>query len=249
MEVLAFVAFLAIVLELIDSSLGMMYGTILSPLLISLGFAPELVVPSILISQAIGGGIATIRHHNYKSANFKGWTSDTKIVAAVVLPGVLACFAGAFVATSIPSWALKTYIGLIAITMGALCLRSYSYKFVWWKIYGIGILAGFNKALSGGGFGPVTSTGKILGGVSPKLSIATTTYAEVPICLLSFLFWVILRGGIEIAFPLALCVGALIGGIIGPWITCKRNASKFRGVIAVLAIIARIWCIAKALIS
>lgn len=106
-------------------------------------------------------------------------------------------------------------------------------------------MAGFNKALSGGGFGPVTSTGKILGGINPKLSIATTTYAEVPICLLSFLFWMILRGGIEIAFPLALCMGALIGGIIGPWITYKINTRKLRSIIAILAIIAGIWCTTK----
>lgn len=245
MESLVVIGFLAVLMELIDSSLGMMYGTILSPLLISVGFVPELVIPSILISQAMGGLIGTVRHHRYKSANFKGWTRDTRIVLAIVLPGVLACFLGAFVAVSIPGWALKTYIGLIAIAMGILCVRPYSYQFAWKKICGIGVLAGFNKALSGGGFGPVASTGKILGGVDPKVSIATTTYAEVPICLLSFLFWVMLRGGIETAFPLALCLGAAFGAIIGPWITYKMKSDKLRGVVGILAIISGIWCITK----
>lgn len=245
MEILVLVVFLALLMELIDSSLGMMYGTILSPLLISAGFDPKLVVPSILISQAVGGIIGTIRHHNYNSANFKGWTKDTKIVSAIVFPGVLACLLGALIAVSIPSWALKTYIGLLVIIMGVLCLKPYSYKFAWGKIYGVGIVAAFNKALSGGGFGPVTSTGKILGGLNPKVSIATTTCAEVPICLLSFLFWMMLRGGIEIAFPLALCSGAAFGAIIGPWITYKIKSDKLRGVVGILAIISGIWCVTK----
>ncbi len=245
MEILVLVVFLAILMELIDTSLGMMYGTILSPLLISVGFDPKLVVPSILISQAIGGIIGTIRHHNYNSANFKGWTRDTRVVSAIVLPGVFACLLGAFIAVSIPSWALKTYIGLLVILMGVLCLKPYSYKFSWGKIYVIGIVAAFNKALSGGGFGPVTSTGKILGGLNPKVSIATTTYAEVPICLLSFLFWVMLRGGIGIAFPLALCAGAAFGAIIGPWITYKLKSDKLRSVVGILAIITGIWCMTK----
>ncbi len=239
------IGLLAVFMELIDSSLGMMYGTILSPLLISAGFDAKLVIPSILISQAIGGLIATVRHHRYKSANFIGWTRHTKIVLAVVLPGVLACFLGAFVAVSVPGWALKTYIGLLAVAMGILCVRPYSYQFAWKKIFGIGVLAGFNKALSGGGFGPVTSTGKILAGVNPRVSIATTAYAEVPICLLSFLFWLVLRGGIETAFPLTMCLGAAFGAIIGPWITYKLKSDRLRGIVGILAIISGIWCVVK----
>lgn len=245
MEVLILVMFLAIFMELIDTSMGMMYGTILSPLLISIGFDPKLVIPSILISQAIGGIIGTVRHHNYNSVNFKGWTNDTKIVSAVVLPGVSACLLGTLIAISVPVWVLRTYVGLLVIMMGILCLKPYSYKFAWWKIYVIGIVSAFNKALSGGGFGPITSTGKILGGLNSKVSIATTTYAEVPICLLSFLFWIILRGSIEIAFPLALCFGAAIGAAIGPWITYKVKSDKLRSFVAVLAIISGIWCITK----
>lgn len=54
METLLLIGVLAIIMEFIDSSMGMMYGTILSPLLIGMGFRPEVIVPSILISQAVG---------------------------------------------------------------------------------------------------------------------------------------------------------------------------------------------------
>ena len=53
------------------------------------------------------------------------------------------------------------------------------------------------------------------------------------------------RGGIKVAFHLALFVRALIGSIIGSWIRYKINVRKLRGIIAILAIIAGIWCITK----
>ncbi len=41
---------IALICEIIDSSLGMLYGTILSPILIIAGFDPPVVIPSILFS-------------------------------------------------------------------------------------------------------------------------------------------------------------------------------------------------------
>jgi len=91
------------------------------------------------------------------------------------------------------------------------------YTFRWWKMYIIGFILGFNKFFSCVGFGPVTSTGKILGGIDAKVSVATTTYAKVPICLFDFAIWFISEGAYMVAwFPMVLCVGAAIGGAIGP---------------------------------
>ncbi len=45
----------ALICKLINSSLGILYGTILSPILIIVSFNPLLVIFSILFSQAIGG--------------------------------------------------------------------------------------------------------------------------------------------------------------------------------------------------
>ena len=84
------VGVLAFVCELIDASLDMMYGTLLSPILIIMGFDARVVVPSILLSQALGGLMGTIRHNGYGHADFSGLTRDMKIVLAVVLPGLAA---------------------------------------------------------------------------------------------------------------------------------------------------------------
>jgi uncharacterized membrane protein YfcA len=237
LELVIVAFFLAIVMELVDSSLGMMYGTLLSPILILLGFGAKLVVPSLVLSQAVGGAIATFRHNGYKNADLNGWTRDFKVVMAVVVPGVIAAGCGALVAFTIPSGWLNLYIAIIVILMGALCIRPIYYNFKWWKIWAVGLVSGFNKAASGGGFGPVTSTGKILGGLSSKVSVATTTAAEVPICLVSFAIWYLLQHKLDWTLPLVLGIGALIGGFIGPYITFKINTKWLRIIIGVIAVI------------
>ena len=67
-------------MEIIDSSIGMMYGTLLGPILLGCGFGPHLVVPGILLSQALGGIGGTVSHQWFKNADFKGMTKDTKVI-------------------------------------------------------------------------------------------------------------------------------------------------------------------------
>ncbi len=233
---------LAMLGEIIDSGLGMMYGTLLSPILISIGFGPLAVVPAILLSQAFGGATGTVLHQRFKNADFSFTSKHFKVVLAIVLPGLAAVLIGVYVALNIPSWVMKSYIGVLVIIMGFLCIFPLMYTFRWWKMYLVGVVSAFNKALSGGGFGPVTSTGKILGGLDAKVSIATTTYAEVPICLTSFVIWYILEGGSMVMwFPIALCVGAIIGAAIGPYVTANVNTRWLKIAVGVLAIASGIY--------
>jgi len=238
---LVLVGFLAVIMEVIDSGLGMMYGTLLSPILILMGYNPKLVVPSILVSQGLGGVTGSIGHHKRKNSDFSGLTRDMKISLSIIIPGLLACAAGVIAGKLIPTLYMKSYIGILVIAMGGLCLRPIYYTFTWKKMFGVGLLSGFNKAFSGGGFGPVTSTGKILGGVDPKVSVGTTTLAEVPICFVSFLLWLAFGGSLDWRFPVALSAGALIGGLIGPIVTAKINTKILRYIVGALAVISGIW--------
>jgi uncharacterized membrane protein YfcA len=245
---LVIIGFLAVLGETVDSSLGMMYGTILSPILIAIGHSPELVVPSILISQASGGIVGTLSHHRQKNINLNGITRDIKISLAIVIPGLLACAIGVVVGQIIPKLAMSIYIGVLVIIMGILCLRPIYYSFSWKKMWGVGLLSGFNKALSGGGFGPVTSTGKMLSGVDAKVSISTTTLAEVPICLFSFILWLGLGEITKWSFPVALSIGAIIGGFIGPTITARLNIRSLRTAVGILAVASGVWLLINVLV-
>lgn len=246
MEHFALLILFALVMESIDSSLGMMYGTILSPALIGMGYQPLEVIPAILLSQAIGGLSGTLAHHKFGNSNFNGMTKETKIMLAMVLPGIFAVAIGIFAAISLPRLYIKIYIGIIVLVMSVLCMTKMNFKFAWWKHITLGTLAAFNKVISGGGFGPVTSTGGIIGGLSARVSIATTTYAELGICLLSFVAYLVFAQ-VSWIIVLPLCVGAFLGGCLGPFLCSKGNHMILRKAVGVLGLASGIWLFIKLL--
>lgn len=256
----------AFVCELIDSSLGMLYGTILSPVLIIAGFDPLVVVPSILFSQAVGGTVASIMHHRLKNADFsvkkdvlknlsaqgyiesfkKSTTRDLKIVVVVTSLGIIATIIAAFTAVNIPKVVLKTYIGLLVLAMGIILLMRSRFNFSWKKIYGIGILSSFNKGISGGGFGPVVTSGQLIAGRKTKESIGATTLSEAPICITGFLTYLLTNGLASWGLAFLLTIGAIIGAIIGPYITAKvRSEEKPKLVLGALVALLGIWTLAQ----
>lgn len=260
------VLILAFVCELIDASLGMLYGTILSPVLIIAGFDPLVVVPSILFSQTIGGIIASIGHHRVKNVDFsieseimrklqelgyidtfkRSVSTDLKVVIAVTCLGILASIIAAFTATSIPKIALKTYIGVLVLAMGAILLLRSKFEFSWKKIFGIGILSAFNKGISGGGFGPVVTSGQMISGRRSRSSIGSTTLAEAPICITGFLTYLIKNGMPTWNLLFILSAGAILGAVIGPHITAKfKSEKKVRIGLGIIVVILGIWTLIK----
>jgi len=256
----------AFVCELIDSSLGMLYGTILSPVLIIAGFDPLVVVPSILFSQAIGGIIASIGHHRLKNVDLsikedamkrlsklgyietfrKSTTRDLKVVFVVTFLGILATIIAVLTAISIPKLVLKTYIGLLVLIMGIILLLRIRFNFSWGKIIGIGILSAFNKGISGGGFGPIVTSGQLISGRESKKSIAATTLSEAPICIAGFLTYLIRNGLPSWNLVLVLTAGAIFGAIIGPHITARFNSEKkIRLGLGILVTLLGIWTLVK----
>ena len=67
----------AFVCEYVDSTLGMGYGTTLTPLLLLMGYKPLEIVPVILLSELISGLMAGAFHHFQGNVNFRpnGWPS------------------------------------------------------------------------------------------------------------------------------------------------------------------------------
>ena len=274
MELTIFIALFiflgAVICEFIDSSMGMLYGTILSPVLIIAGFNPLLVIPAILFSQAIGGLTASVFHHRLRNADFsfkstnlkyikkklsvlgckeafkRGTTKDFKVSLCITALGITATIFAALVAINIPSVVLKTYIGILVLIMGIILLSKANFKFSWKKISGIGVLSAFNKGLSGGGFGPVVTSGQMIAGRDGKGSIGATTLAEAPICITGFLTYFFTTGIQNWNFVLLLTTGALVGAMIGPFFTAKfKSEKRLKIILGLLVVIAGIWTLTK----
>ena len=58
------IALLAFVAEYVDSTLGMGYGTTLTPVLLAFGYEPMQVVPAVLLSELFTGLLAGLAHHS-----------------------------------------------------------------------------------------------------------------------------------------------------------------------------------------
>lgn len=246
MEV-AYIFISALIMEFIDSFLGMMYGTVLAPLLIIMDYKAKDVVPSILISQALGGFIASWQHHRYKNADFNAGTIDRRIAIRVIWFGVFACLIGVFLSVSIPPAVLNTYIGLLVIVIGALILCGRSLILTDRKIYLLGFVSAFNKALSGGGFGPLVAGGQLVfRDRSEKGAIGSTDFAEAPICLFSFFLWVFFKGLPPVMLCLPLCIGSVIGGFFGPrCLSVIQSRERLKKILGVMVLLEGVWVLYK----
>jgi len=227
----------AFVMELIDSSMGMLYGTILSPVLILMGYDPKVVVPAILLSQAIGGLLASVFHHKNRNADFKKG-QDLKAGLLISGLGVVATVIAALIATKVSKAMLETYIGTIVVMMGTILLFGRQFSFSWAKMTGLALLSAFNKSLSGGGYGPIVTSGQMVIGRNGRNSIGVTTFAEAPICIAGFLTYFFAKGISDWNVVVYLCVGAGIAGIAGPYFTARfKNDKNLRFILGVLTLL------------
>jgi len=265
-EEILLIVLAAFVCELIDSSLGMLYGTILTPVLIIAGYDPLIVVPSILLSQAFGSLIASFMHQRLKNAEFgikekkaapknadefedrlrNNLTQDLKVVLIIAGTGVIATAIAATAAIHISKEILKTYIGILVLAMGIILLIKTRYRFSYKKVLCVGLISAFNKGMSGGGFGPIVTSGQIISGRSAKKSIAATALSEAPICIAGFLTYWIINGMQTWDLVLCLTAGSIVGALIGPLITARIRSD--RTLILILGIIVTllgIWTLAK----
>lgn len=227
MDILEFsflIIVLAFICEYIDSSLGMGYGTTLTPLLLIIGYQPLQIVPAILLSELISGLSAAFFHHRFKNVDFKIGTIDLKIAVVMAVCSIFGTIAAVFIAINISKFYIKLYIGLVVLSMGIIILITLSrnFKFSWKKIISLGLLASFNKGISGGGYGPIVTSGQILSGVNSKNAVGITSLAEGLTCLVGVVTYLIFTNH-RIQWNLApsLLVGAILSVPLATY-TVKR---------------------------
>lgn len=254
--------------EYIDSTLGMGYGTTLTPILLLMGYSPLQVVPAILLSEFITGLSAAFMHNKVNNVTFD-FRRDTEheivkrlgvlgyiprsIDSKVALTLALCSFVGAIIAVvvaiNLPKFYLKLVIGIIVLSMGILILakRNSDCSFSWNKIIGLGALASFNKGLSGGGYGPLVTSGQILCGVKSKSSIGITSFAESFTCLVGITAYFILGTTVDWSIAPYLVVGALMSVPLSAYSVKRINTNKFTLVIGIATVCLGLFTLWKTL--
>lgn len=229
---------LAFVAEYIDSSLGMGYGTTLTPLLLLLGFTPLQIVPIVLLSEFVAGLVAAMFHHTYQNVSFHRDSLDSKVAIVLALIGVLGAMIAVSIAVHLPAWVIKVYIGVLVLALGVFVLvtPSGSQKFSWARLVGIGLLSSFNKGLSGGGYGPIITAGQILAGLNPKAAVGITSLSEGVVSLVGVLMYWLTVSALDWHLTLPILVGAVISTPLAAFTVQRLPVRSLRFLIALLAI-------------
>lgn len=202
----------ALACEYMDSSLGMGYGTTLTPLLLLAGFAPLQIVPAVLLSELVTGVAAGAMHHRDGNVDLWRDRQARRTFVLLALLSTLGAVTAVIVAVRISVFWLSLAIVGIVLTMGVVTLltarRQIRYRAG--GILTIGLIAAFNKGLSGGGYGPLVTSGQVVSGVPARQAVAITSMAEALTCLVGLGAYLVLTGGIDWTLTLPLAAGALL---------------------------------------
>lgn len=203
---------LALSCEFVDSTLGMGYGTTLTPLLLLMGLGPLQVVPAVLLSEFATGLAGGLMHHRDGNVDFLRDRVARQTALLLSALSALGAVAAVTFAIRVPKAWLGGIIAVIILSVGVLVLATLGRQLRYRKghIIGIGALAAFNKGLSGGGYGPLVSAGQVVSGLSPKQAVAVTSLAESFTCAVGLAAYLAMRGSVDWALAIPLTMGGLL---------------------------------------
>jgi uncharacterized membrane protein YfcA len=262
----------AFLCEYMDSTLGMGYGTTLTPVFLLMGFSPMQIVPAVLLSELASGLLAGFFHHLEGNVDLKPKTVDIFNIAKMLRPlvyietfrktvplhlkvalllaacSIVGTVVAVFIAVSIPKFWLKLYIGCLVLLMGVvilICLNK-EFKFSWKRIGFLGLIASFNKGMSGGGYGPVVTGGQILSGVEGKSAIGITSLAEGLTCLVGVIAYVLIcKNPVDWKLAPYIVIGAILSVPLSAKSVRVINGRKLKLAIALLTIALGVLTIVK----
>lgn len=207
-DLLLFVA-VGFAAQMVDGAIGMAYGVISTSVMLSLGIPPATASACVHAAETFTTAASGIAH--WKLGNI-----DRKLLARLVIPGMIGGALGAYALSSLPGEALKPYIAAYLLLLGL---------FIVWKAIGqkerregvepkavapLGLFGGFLDAIGGGGWGPLVTSSLLGQGTTPRYAIGTVNLAEFFVTLtISTTFF--LTVGLDL-WP--IIAGLILGGII-----------------------------------
>ena len=223
------VVLVAAFFEFMDASAGMGFGTALTPLLLVMGFDPKQIVPVVMIQQGAAGLVGTFLHREFENVEWKFSPMSETIKLALIIAGTGMIFntlsvVGVYKIFMVKKVWIQLYVAVLLLGMGLASLlqakkdRPYKPgKMVFWAA-----LAGFNKGVGGGGYGPVVTIGGLMAGVPVKSMMAVTAISEGSVSTISVVVWLVLLGsGTTIDYILlpSFMLATMFSAVAAPYMT------------------------------
>ncbi|MCG2777148.1 MAG: sulfite exporter TauE/SafE family protein, partial [Desulfobacterales bacterium] len=224
-----YVIAIAVCFEFMDASAGMGYGTALVPLLLVLGFDPKQIVPAVMIQQGIQGLVGAFLHREYGNVEWK-LKPMTETIRLWLIIAIVGCVAVAFSITAVYAYLhvakiwIKLYVAVLLLMMGVISIyqgrkeRPYKPN----RMFLFAAVAGFNKGVGGGGYGPVVTIGGLISGVPVKSMLAVTALSEGTVSVFAIIVWLtLLTSGITIDYILlpTILLSTMFTSVTAPYTT------------------------------
>lgn len=240
----------ALFCEYIDSSLGMGYGTTLTPLLLLVGFEPLQIVPAVLLSEFCTGLAAALLHHRDGNVDLLRDQRARKTAGLLSVLSVVGAVTAVAVAVRISKFWLTAIIGIIVLSMGFVIVMTTrkQLRFRPGHLVALGAVAAFNKGMSGGGYGPLVTGGQVVSGMNGKQAVAVTSLAEGLTCLVGLIAYMLMAPAIDWTLAFPLTAGALLSVPIATLTVRKLPEATLRGGIGVATCGLGVLMIAKLLL-
>ncbi|MCK5543297.1 MAG: sulfite exporter TauE/SafE family protein [Desulfobacterales bacterium] len=220
---------LAAFFEFMDASAGMGFGTALTPILLVMGFDPKQIVPVVMIQQGVAGLVGAFLHSEFENVEWK-FSPMSETVKLWIIIGVTGCIAvsmsiiGIYKFFPVDKIWIKLYVAILLLMMGVVSLWSAKkdrpYKPG--KMFGFAFLAGFNKGVGGGGYGPVVTVGGLISGVPVKSMLAVTAICEGTVSTFAIIVWLaLLTSGVEIDYLMlpSMMLATMFSAVAAPYMT------------------------------
>ena len=237
MRKLIVLAFVGLVAQLIDGSLGMAYGVTSSTLLLASGVAPAAASAAVHFSEIGTSLVSGFSHHKLGNV-------DWRTVSILALPGFVGAFAGATFLAGLDGDTAKPWVAAILLGLGGYVIWRFlvlggrrptfkarpSARF----LAPMGLVGGALDAIGGGGWGPVGTTTLLSSGrLEPRKVIGSIDTSEFVVAVGGSLGFILALGsqGIAWSYAGALLAGGVVAAPIAAWLV-KRLAPRVLGVAA-----------------
>lgn len=219
--VLAFVGLLA---QLVDGSLGMAYGATSTTLLLATGLNPATASASVHLAE-VGTTLMSGASH-WRFGNV-----DWRLVLTLGVPGAIGAFAGATVLSWLSTEAAAPIMAGILLVIGCYLLARFATRETQAErpdrrplparlTSPLGLFAGFIDA-SGGGWGPVSTPALLVTDrVEPRKVIGSVDTGEFLVALAASLGFLLAlgRAGINLPITAMLLAGGLVAAPVAAWL-------------------------------
>jgi uncharacterized membrane protein YfcA len=242
------VVLVSFVLGLVDLSVGMGFGFTVTPILILLGYSVTDTLPAILASSFIGGVISSLSHQRLGNVDFNIKSRAFKMSILMGAIGIFGMYVGVYFSFNLPEQYSQTYIGIITLLSGVFIQfkKRLQFKFTWVRITLMGLVGAANKGLTGGGYGPIITSGGILSGINEKAAVAIQSLSESFVSLIGFLYYYLYSEGILWSLTRNTALGVLIASPLAATILKNINENDIKKLITITSLIMSTAIIMKA---